>query len=154
MIHDINVVRMCVAAYLEHIRQLDESRRALEENMERLESSLSLGAIRYTDAPAGGSGDRLGDGVARLLELREQWGSVVLDASKEYGEAMAYCFQTVPRRFCWMHWVEGASWTALAARTSYHPKSCMRIAREGLMDIYNWMPEEWRRALPSAQPWE
>ena len=153
--HDIEVKRECVAAYLGHIRELDEERMKLEETMQRLESSLSLGAIRYSDMPKAHDGDdKLAEGVAKLLELRAQWASIALDAYREHGVAMAYCFATIPRRICWMYYEEHTQIKTIAIRMTYDRKTIMRKRDAGVEEIYEWMPEEWRRVLPSAQPWE
>lgn len=153
--HDMEVMRACVAGYLEHIRQVDESRMALEDEMRRLRSSLEIKTTVMSGMPHAESRvDRMAEGMARLLELRAQWAASTADSYREHGEAMAFCYATLERRYCWMHWVHGISWRSLAKREHYHEKTILRKANDGVREIYAWMPEEWRRALPNAQPWE
>lgn len=153
MEHDMETMRYCVAAYLEHLRQADDRRAALRESLARLESSLDLGAIRYSDAPTGGDGDRMASGVAQLLELRAEWMALEVALAREYGEAMQFCYATEERRMCWDHWAVGITWTAVALRAYCDRKTVHRRKDKGVEDIYGWMPEEWRRILPNAQPW-
>lgn len=156
MTHDIETVRICVAAFLRHIREIEDERMALEEEMARLESSLSLGAIRYSDMPkAKSSDDQMAAGIARLLELRDKWSGIVNDAYREHGEAMAFCYMNLDRRMCWMFWMEGRTLQSIASQMHYSTKSIMRHRDKGALEIFAWMPEEYRRCtIPQAQPWE
>ena len=148
--------RAAVGEYMRHVKREEGRLEALEQRIACLRDSITLGAQRMRETPAApGPHDRVGDGVARLLELAAEWADTCGDIHREYGALMAFCFESEPRRMIWAHYMEGKPWPIVAARFGYSLRGTYYISGRGAVEIWDWMPEEWRRnAFPNAQPWD
>lgn len=156
MQRDIYIIRACVTAWLDHVRLLDASIRDLESRIREARARLEGLGVRL-DGPSGGaSSDALADGVARVLELEEEWSAAVRAHLAEVEAARDLCPPShVGARAMWLHVAERLTWAEVGRAIGYSEAQARRIADGGARELYGAMPEEFRRfTFPPAQPWE
>lgn len=156
MEHDFEVMKICVYDYLHYVRSLEASLLAIGEDIERQQARIELGAVRY--GRIGGRSaldvDKVPDGVARLMELRDKWSAEFARYADYLTSAKAVCRPIYENRYIlWLHRVEGLKWDAVARRIGASTQTCRRAERMGVQELYTLMPEEFRRdAIPNAAP--
>jgi len=149
--------RIIVAGYLDYIAGIDEAVSRLDESIRRTEAALTLGAVRYRDMPGNPNTDPDGipEGIAKLEELKDRWEGDASQMAAEWASMLDFCMESTPRRICWLHYVDGLTWGRVARKVRYEERQVRRLAWQGIDEIYNVVPEAFRRfAIPKAQEWE
>ena len=109
MDHDEEVMAFCVDAYMGYVRGLALSIEDVEDEVSQHEQSLSLMGVDYSrGGSAGAKADKLPDGVAKLLELRERLSAEHARCANDLAYARALCRGNEDMRAVWLHKVERA----------------------------------------------
>lgn len=149
----LEVMKLCVRAWLSDVRQRTVVIEDLSDRIRRVESALTLRGVRYDTVGASSPTDSaISDGLAKLQELRLEWSDKVEECADYFREAYAVCGPEYPNRYIvWLHDCEGMTWDKVARRVYASRSSVCDNAIKGYTEIYEVMPEEWRRSLPNAE---
>ena len=154
MEHDINVMRICVYTYFEHLRHLKENVHEIEARIREIRSSIELKAIVYSSMPGGPStdGDKFGNALARLENANAEWDAAIDNLYIEYDKMMRLCLPSYLGRYAlWLHKVEHHSWEYVGRITGYSESHIKRIGYEAIPEMYELIPESFRRSsIPNA----
>lgn len=151
----LEVMKYCVRAWLDDVKQRTIVIEDVSERIRRIESALRLRGVRFDKIGASAPTDStVSDGLIRLQELRAEWSDRVEECTGVFREAYNLCGPEYPNRYVvWLHDYEGMKWEKVGERVNYSEPQARRIAKIGYREIYEVMPEEWRRApIPDAQP--
>lgn len=152
--HSYEAMKICVDAYLRHVRGVDATLAAIAEDIARLQARLELLGVSFDASSSAGGHDALPDGVAKAAELRDEWEGAMARHADELAEAKALCRPVHEcRHALWLHTVERLTWDATACRMGYSSAQTRRMAEIGVRELYALMPEQWRREpIPNAAP--
>lgn len=153
--HDYETMKICVEAYLEYVREIDSTLTAIDEEIARIEERLKMRGVSLEAVSAPGPGrDALPEGLAKAAELREEWDGAMARHGDELAEAKRLCLPVHPRRrVLWLHQVERLTWDATGGEVGYSARQARRMAEDGVRELYELMPERWRREpIPNAAP--
>ena len=153
--HDYEVMRICVRAYLRAMARAQMKLDMIEEQMARLQARMALRGVDYTaQGPSGvASPDKMPDGMAALREVRDMWDAHYAHTGEEMAQALLLCAPDRPNRHAlWLHEVERMTWTAVAAALHVSERTAKRMGEQGVVELYYAMPEQWRRdPIPNAE---
>ncbi len=155
MQHSAEVIDLCVEEYLRYIRSLRYALQDIEREIEELEQTLTLTGVSYSDASSKthNSHDRLGDGVVKLLELKDKLTGEQAAHADELSHARNICRFSEPRQAVWLSRVERLTYAQIAKQLGYSTRTIRRMIIRGRREIYSVMPEYWRRyTIPDATP--
>ncbi len=149
-VHDLQVMRFCVEAYLEGVKGMTKGKARLDSLVEQMDG---LKSPRYGDVLTSDVGDKVGDTAAELVALEEEWADQARQYAESLAEAIRVCDVTMDHRWvCYRHYVDGWTWERCADEVGYstgHVKNI--LAPRGIREIYWLMPERWRRVpVPAA----
>lgn len=148
-----DVMRESVEYYLKTIKRMSAQIDDLDDKITKIESALILKGVSFDGMGVGGGEDAMGEGVASLLELRDEWNGLVIRCADETRAAYELCSPVYPFRWAlWLYHVEGYRWIEVARRVGYSEVHVRRNAyRSGVAEIYYAMPEWARRnAFPGS----
>lgn len=158
MEHSPEVVKLCVKAYLRHVRELRSEMLSVEHLIE--ETKGRLGVMGVTFDKQGRSSvagdDAIPAGIARVEELRQQWLELAESNQAEVEVAAAICSRRhVGRWAMWQNVVMRRTWADVGRELGYSESHARDIGAAGAREIYALMPEHWRRAtIPNSDaPW-
>ena len=157
MQHDYEVMKHCVVSYLKAIRAKNAEIEELDARITKIESSLRPKGIDFDKVGKSSPTDEtMPHGIASLIELRQRWNDVVAASKDDMSRAYDICRPEHPNRWViWLHIVEGRSWELVGRKMGYSADHVRRLARLGYAEIYEEMPEEYRRyTIPNAVPLE
>ena len=153
--HDYEVMRICVRAYLRAMARAQMKLDMIEEQMARLQARM---ALRGVDCSASGptapaSPDKMPDALAALREVYDMWDAHYALTGREMARARLLCGPHYPNRHAlWLHEVERMTWTAVAAALKVSERSARRMGEQGVRELYYAVPEQWRRdPIPNAE---
>lgn len=155
MDHSIEVIDLCVEEYLRYIRSLKYALRDIEQEIEELEQTLILTGVSYQDTggTASVSKDRLGDGVVKLIELKDNLAGEHAAHADELSHARNLCRFSEPRQALWLSRVERMTYEQIAKELGYSKRTIRRMIGRGRRELYDVMPEYFRRhTIPNAIP--
>lgn len=121
--------------------------KSLDERIIRLRSTLEgCTAKPLSPLPRGGSAarDKLGDDVAKLLELEERRRKQIIDLELKlegvemWIESLPALQATVVR----MYYVDGKSWRQIGRILNYHPDTCRKIRDAAIRGVFESHPLE------------
>ncbi len=155
MEHAAEVIAICTDEYLRYIRALRYALKDLEQEIEDMEQTLILSGVKYSDMGGGGYvTDKVGDGVAKLLEMREKLAAEQVAHADELAHARNLCRFSEPRQALWLSRVERKSYKQIAAQLGYSVMTIRRMIPRGRRELYSVMPEQFRRqTIPNAIPY-
>lgn len=154
--HDIETVKHCVNAYLRHMRHINDDIREVEMAIMDIENKMGLLGVSF-DKPgvtASADGDKIGACLARLEELKDELACRINAYYGLYDQARLICQPRFVGRYAlWLNKVEGKTWAYVGRMIGYTERHARTVAEGGYRDIYDEMPEEYRRyTIPNAQP--
>lgn len=157
MEHDIQVMRHCVDAYLSHIRYIEEDIAHINEQIDEVyHAAAGLTGMAYDrDAVIVSSeGDKIGQALARLEELRGQLADRVTECMDLLDECRLLCApHHVGRYVLWLSKVKGKKYAEIARIVDYSEDYIYELSVGGIVDLYYAMPERYRRdSIPNAMP--
>lgn len=152
-VHETNVA--CVDRYLNAIRGMEQDARDLEWRICDLRERLQGLGAPSGDGKGGSASDSLGNGVAALAELEEEWSSKVAGYAQEIARAIEICRPSLLDRYAvWLHVVERLTWCDVAKRIGYCERTVRTMAKSGYAEIFDAMPAEWQLLpLANADDW-
>lgn len=152
--HDYETMRFCVNDYLKYIRAIDQTLSEIAEDIQRIESQLTLMGMSFDEGHGSGNHDKLADGVIKAQELRQRWQDNMAHFSDDYDHAKELCLPVHPSRYAlWLHEVEGYTWAFVGRKIGYSERQAKTMGHQGIIDVYYVMPEEFRRdPIPNAMP--
>ena len=101
----------------------------------------------------GSSRDTLPDGIVKLMELVDKASTDLVEYKEQRDIAVATIdkLPSLPmRKAMRMHYLDGLSWVDVERVMFYSHSGLMHLRKRAMVDIYDAMPEEWRRSLPKA----
>lgn len=135
------------------VRPLADAICAQIMRLREYESQLELMGIDYSKAPGGsGRSDRMGEGVARLQELRGEVLDQIEAARFEVERARSLCPPSEPQRYAlWLHYVQGMSWAKAARAVGYSKSHLIHfVAPAGMQELAGMVPLEHLERIPEA----
>lgn len=154
--HDIEVMRICVKAYLNHMRFINDDIREIEIKIRQTKDRLDLMGVAYDKVSVSTStiGDSIGEGIATLEQLTQEWAERIKKYEKLLDQAKSMCLPHYVGRYAmWLHEVECREWEYVGRIIGYSERQTRTIAESGMKEIYVLMPEEYRRySIPNAMP--
>lgn len=153
MEHSLEVIRICVRAYMRHIRMINDDVRVIAERISEIRTTVELTGVSFdSQGSASSTGDKMADGVARLVQMSEEFSLAIDRLDSEYKTAFLWCQpENVGCYAVWLHDVEGMQWRIVGELTGYSEKHIPRIADKGYRELYDLIPEEYRRSsIPNA----
>ena len=154
MEHTTEVINLCVEEYLRYIRSLKYALRDIGREIEELEQSLTLTGVSYTEGTSSSiSKDALGDGVVKLIELKDSLAGEYAAHADELSHARNLCRFSEPRRALWLSRVERMTYAQISKELGYSVMTIRRMIGRGRRELYSVMPENYRRnTIPNALP--
>lgn len=147
-----DVQKICVLNYLAEMKHLSETLSEIDEQIEKQTSKLEGLSLSYSGMPGSPNAntDKLSNGVALLIELREGWDAAYYSYARELEHARLLCLPIYPERYLlWLHFVEGLTWRKVGEKVGYSPDHAQKLSHKGYEQLYQLMPERFRR-LPKA----
>lgn len=155
MPHHPDVKRICAKSYLAYVRELNKRIETLREDIERMQSLMLPSGIDYSSIPSsGGSGDAIGNGIAKLQDMIADYATELAEYV-EQGRIAKGVFEQLsnPRagtallKYC----MQGKTWEQVCVEVGYSYRRMMQIKNEAILEVYDLMPEEWRnQSIPNA----
>lgn len=153
--HHPEVKAICAKAYLDYVRSLSARISTLHESIENQRSLLLPKGINYKELVSQSSSvDALETGIIKLQELIKD----LCTEMREYVEQ-----QEIARDVLGLlsrseytialtkYYLQGKSWEQVCVDTSYSYRGMMKLKRAALAEVYDLMPEQWRRdPIPNA----
>lgn len=156
MEHHPDVKKHCAKAYLDYVRSLSQRIQSLQENIERQKTLMLPSGINYTESVSQStSGDNLENGVIKLHELIAEYCTELSEyveqqhiahdvfnalSKPEYNSALTH------------YYLLGKSWEQVCVEMGYTWQGMMSLRKKAIQEVYDYMPEEWRRySIPKAE---
>ena len=155
MIHHQDVKKHCAKAYLDYVRSLHQRIKSLQENIERQKAMMLPSGIAYSESVAqSSSGDVLENGVIRLQELIQEYCTEMAEYVEQQKIAHdVFNGLSKPEYTIALtkYYALGKSWEQVCVDMGYSWGGMMKLKRAAELEVYNVMPEEWRRySIPAA----
>lgn len=142
-------------AYLRHVRDLGMRVRGLQASIDDARSRLLPAGIAY-DKGAGGSGcyaDAIPDGVAKVQELVADYATelaALVDEQRAARECIAKVGNALWRETLESYYLRGECMELIAVKLDYSYESVRLFHRQGLAEVWAYMPAEWRSPMEPA----
>lgn len=154
MRHDPEVRRICATAYLEHIRSLKARIDSLQEEIEPLREMAGT-TMDYRERVSGSPNPKaFEDAVIRLQELIADYCTEMaefVDEQRIAHEVMRRLSRPEYGRALTAHYLTGKTWERCCVDMDYSWQGMMKLRRNAIDDVYDLMPEQWRRqSIPNA----
>ena len=154
MNHDYEVKRICVEAYLRHVRRIRADLRKLEDGIRIACERMELCGVSY-DSPIAGGGehDQVAKAVIALQESREEYAAAYLGYESEIRQAERLLDNgSIGSYALKLHYIDGLTWGKTATKLGYSERAVRYKAADAINEIYCRMPEEFRRnEIPNAE---
>lgn len=161
---EYEIIRICVTAYLQHIRSIPDAMHEIEDDIAKIRGKILPQAARVSGMPHGSSQTDLAEIMHELEEKRAEYVACLRDWLGEFNECKMLCNPTHRNRFVlFMKEVTHPElgWETLAlmfkrnpqrySAFCYEPETLRKMARKGREELYWEMPEKWRREpIPDA----
>lgn len=154
--HSPEVKRICAEAYLKHVRSLAVKVRNLENDIaEQREQLDGITAIQYREqVTQTQQTDKFEQAVIKLQELIADYCTELagyVDEQKTAHEVLRKLER--PEHQCALkaYYVKAKSWEQVCVDMGYSWGGMMKLRASAIVDVYDVMPEEWRRqVIPNA----
>lgn len=154
MIHSEEVKRICAERYLEYVEDLESRIDSVAACIQKQKDRLDVMGVSYDCMQSNGSSrDTLPDGIVKLMELVDKASTDLVEYKEQRDIAVATIdkLPSLPmRKAMRMHYLDGLSWVDVERVMFYSHSGLMHLRKRAMVDIYDAMPEEWRRSLPKA----
>lgn len=152
--HDLEVMRHCVKRYLGHMKHYYDDVREIELRIKSIENRLGILGVSFdkVNVSTSSEGDKIGSGLADIQELREELKDRLTAYELLFQEAQDICQPRYVGRYAmWLHEVESREWEYVGRIIGYSERQTRTVADGGVVEIYELMPEEYRRySIPDA----
>lgn len=145
--------RRHVKHYLTSLRAMHESMRAKQDRLQRLRAHAEGLRCAMGESVSGGERRDLADVKQEIDDLADEYAADLARYSSELAEGYRICpVEDMPRHVCWMHWVEGKTWSSLARELGYDADHVRKkLCNRGVEGIYGDMPRRWRADAEDAE---
>ena len=134
--------------YLDHIRAVGAKLRVINGEIEQLNSQLTLSGIDYNEHVSGGmvNKDAIPDGVARMVELIDEYRAQQLDYVKEQAvfHDVLDALDEQSALIISQRWIENNPWDQVAEVIGYSRVHVHRLLHAALQEVYVYMPAEYK----------
>lgn len=141
-------------AYAEHVKKLGLTKALKEEQIAHLRDSLGMSAQAIGEKVAtSSSADRLPDGIARLRELISDYTTDLIGYVQEIAIFNVSIQELDPAQAQALHlrYIGLKEWKQIADQMGYSEQRIYQLRAEGLTNLYDLMPEEFRsQEIPNA----
>lgn len=153
--HDHEVRRICATDYLEHVRSLKTRIDALREEID-LNSDMLGTTTRYREKVSkSGNPKSFEDAVIHLQELIADF----LTEMAGYVEEQRIAHDVMRRlsrpeyaRALTAYYLSGKTWEMCCVDMGYTWQGMMSLRKKAVQEVYDFMPETWRREpIPNAE---
>lgn len=149
-----DVKQLCAEKYLDYVSRLKGRVSFRINEIEEQKSKLEVLGIDYESSITQGSvtNDKVPDGVIKLIEYID-WLDADLQIYKDDMQIAIGIIESLPSDLvepARSHYIEGVPWATIERLTYYSHSAVMKKRKRILIEIYDLMPEEWRRILPKA----
>lgn len=144
------------SSYLNYVKTLSDRVNAKNDAVEDYRARLAC--IRGMDYSAEkiqvqSSGDAIPEGIARLLELIDECTDLTCKYAKEQKRAMEvignlsrYEYEQILEK----HYLRNKDWGTIASEMNYTYHYVMRLRREAIVELYDYVPCEFRDKMQPA----
>ena len=148
------VKQLCAGKYLDYVSRLKGRVSFRINEIEEQKSKLEVLGVDYESSISKGcsTNDKVPDGVLKLLEYID-WLDADLQIYKDDMQIAINIIESLPTDLvepARSHYIEGVPWATIERLTYYSHSAVMKKRKRILIEIYDRMPEEWRRTLPKA----
>lgn len=155
MEHSPDVKVYCAKEYLNYIRSLERRIRLLDEEIVHQRALLELSGVDYSEGVSGSpSKSQLEAGVIKLQGMISEYCNELSEYVEQQKIAHSVLNQLTPkyRDVLKSYYVIGKTWEQICVDMSYSWQGMMSLRRRALQEVYDYMPEEWRRySIPNAK---
>ena len=155
MEHNDEVKLYCAKEYLSYIRSLQRKIKLLDEEIAHHRALLELSGVDYSEGVSGGaSRSQLEAGVIKLQELLEERVNETAECVEQQMLANEVLGKLRPDhcRALYLYYLSDKTWKEVCAEMRYSWQGMMSLRRRAMIEVYDYMPEEWRRySIPNAQ---
>lgn len=139
-----------VMVYLGEMRRRIRDIDALQWRIDDLENrAAGLKGVQYKPDPANPNvnADSILNCLAQLEEVQMRLGEEIALNLCEINQAWELCRPKISeeRHILWLHYVQGMPWKKIAYALHVSDSTLFRMRRIGIEELYDAMPEEWRR---------
>lgn len=149
-----DVRRICSEAYLKYVRSLKFRIAAIHEEIEALRATLELTGIQLNESVVTSTkGDTLEAGVIELQELIGTYCTELAEyteAQEEAHKALSHLSRPEYIQALTLYYLCGKTWVQIRVKMNYSKQHMMAIRKAAVFELYDYLPEEWRRILPKA----
>lgn len=154
MEHNPEVRRICATAYLDHVRSLRMRIDALQEEIDPLRGMVGT-AMDYRERVSGSPNPKaFEDAVIRLQGLIADYCTEMaefVDEQRVAHDVMQRLSRPEYGRALTAHYLTGKTWERCCVDMGYTWDGMMSLRRKAVQEVYDLMPEEWRRQpIPNA----
>lgn len=154
MKHGPEVRRICATAYLDHVRSLRMRIDALQEEIEPLREMVGT-AMDYRERVSGSPNPKaFEDAVIKLQDLIADYCTEMAEFVDELLVARSVVrglSRPGYRTAIELHYIDGTPWTIVCEVMGYTKDGMMTLRRKAVDEVYDLMPEQWRREpIPNA----
>ena len=154
MRHDPEVRRICATAYLDHVRSLRMRIDALQEEIEPLREMVGTTMDNRERVSGSTNPKAFEDAVIKLQDLIADYCTEMAEFADEQQAAhdvMRKLSRPEYRRALTAHYLVGKTWERCCVDMDYSWQGMMKLRRNAIDEVYDLMPEQWRRnAIPNA----
>ena len=144
-------MRESVRRWLGGLREGEMKLKQLEQRIVDYRARLELlKAVDYSNASVSTSAtnDTMGAAVAMLEEMTEEWQTEVAHVSQDLAEAYRIMDKSSIAGYAvCLHDLIGMHWDDVAIQISYSIRAVHLITDRGYAELYDVMPEYWRREV-------
>ena len=134
--------------YLDHVRSCTERVNTISEEIAQLRSQLTLSGVSYSEHVSGGmvSKDAIPDGVARMLELIDEYTTCQIECLDEQHTLHDVLMKLGPleARLVKARWIKDCTWNQVAYSLNYSRSGLCAIRHQALQSVYKHMPPTYK----------
>lgn len=155
MTHSNEVKYICAKEYLEDVRAVIRKIQALQEYIDIQSSILMPRGISYGDKiKVCGMHDKLERNVIKFNELMAHYFDeleLCLDTQREAVQIVNNLTRTEYQQALTMHYFNNQPWAYVCDVMGYTHDGMMSLVRRAIIELYDYIPEEYRRyTIPAA----
>jgi len=146
MTTSVEVMRICVLGYLDHIRAILADMQDATDAYEEHVASMQRMTAHISSMPHDPNlnVDAIPNMVIKMQELLEDAITSRQNYQKEVMRARSICHVTTEAAMLWAHFVERKTWREVGVQFGYDGSYCCTLSRRGYEPIYTAMPESFK----------
>lgn len=147
------VKAIVAAGYAEHVRDIVLSRDLIASEIDNLKSQLLPKGISIGDkVRTSPTADTIPDGVIKLQELIAEYTTKTVeyvDEIRDMHNALLHV-EVIPRTALTKHYIHLMTWEEVCVSMRYSYRGIMAVRKRGLVELYDYIPVEYRHVLPRS----